>query len=265
MNQYELELNRKRAAKAAKIKGLSRDGLRLWGAFFTLSGVVSAAVLQNGLLDLTNTTNEGLLALMESSPEAMTVASVALILQFVGYCAIPVFALLMTEGIVKTSDIKKYGARVLVLALVSEIPYDLAYGGKLLDFSSQNPVFGLVLALVAVWLVQQYADGESKGKNLLMILVIWVVAALWASMLKIDSGLTLVMLVTVLWKFRHNTVWQLSWGTAVCVMKFPAPLGLLAVYGYNGEKGHWDRRLIYAWYPVMLLAAGVAGLALRGL
>ena len=98
MNQYEL--NRRRAAKP---RGLTTDGLRLWGAFFTLSGVVSAAILQNGLLDLTNSTNQQLLALMESSSEAMVVASVAIILQFVSYCALPLFAALAADGVVHTT------------------------------------------------------------------------------------------------------------------------------------------------------------------
>ena len=260
MNQYEL--NRRRTAKP---RGLTTDGLRLWGAFFTLSGVVSAAILQNGLLDLTNSTNQQLLALMESSSEAMVVASVAIILQFVSYCALPLFAALAADGFVHTHDRKAYLLRVGALALAAELPYNLAYRGKLLDLSGRNPVFGLLLALVVLWLLQQYADGNSKGKNLLVMAGIVAVAGLWTTMLRIDCGFTLVLLTAVLWKFRHNTVWQLAWGTAVCVLKFPAPLGLLALYGYNGEKGHWDRKLCYLWYPVMLLVCGVASLLLRGL
>lgn len=265
MNRYEMELNRRRLAKEGKLRGLTTDGLRLWGAFFTLAGVVSTAVLQNGLLNLTNSSNEQLLALMESSTEAMVVASVAIILQFASYCALPLFAALMADGIVHTADLKAYGTRVALLALVSEIPYNLAYGGKLLDLSSRNPVFGLLLALVATWLVKTFADGNSKSKNLLYTAGILAMAGLWCSMLRIDCGFTLVLLVVVLWKFRHNTVWQLSWGTAICVIKFPAPLGLLALYAYNGEKGNWGRKLAYGWYPVLLAVCGVVSLVLRTL
>ena len=265
MNQYELELNRRRAAKAARPRGLSVDGLRLWGVFFALMGIVSTAVLQNGMLDLTNSTNQQLLALMESSPEAMIVASVALILQFASYCAIPIFAALAAEGITHTHDYKAYILRVAALALISELPYNLAMGGLLLDLSGRNPVFGMLLALVVVWFVRQYADGNNKGRNLLLTVVFLAVAGLWSSMLKIDCGLTTAMLVTVLWKNRHNTVWQLSWGTAVSVLKFPAPLGLLALYGYNGEKGKLDRKVVYGWYPVCLLVCAAAGWLMRGL
>jgi len=261
MAQYNPQLNQLRKRQ----RGLSVDGLRLWGAFFAATGIFGQAVLQNGILNVSGLSGTELLAVLDSRPEMMTVASVALIMQFASYCAVPIFAALMTEGLVKTHDIKAYAIRVAALAVISELPYNLAYGGKLLDLGTRNPVFGLLLGMAAVWLLQHYAETDSRGRNLLFTLLILGMGSLWALMLKIDCGVTLLWCVALLWKFRHNTVWQLMWGTAACMLNFPAPLGLLALYAYNGKQGEANRKLVYGWYPVALLVLGAAGLVLKGL
>ena len=259
MAQYNPQLNQMRKPD----RSLSTDGMRLWGAFFAASGIFGQAILQNGILNVSGLSGTELLAVLDSRPEMMTVASVALILQFASYCAVPIFAALMAEGLFKTHDFKAYAIRVATLAVVCEIPYNLAFSGKLLDFATRNPVFGLLLGMVAVWLLQHYAETDSRGRNLLFTLLILGMGSLWALMLKIDCGVSLLWCVALLWKFRHNTVWQMMWGTAACMLNFPAPLGLLALYAYNGKKGDWSRKLVYGWYPALLLAFGVAGLVLK--
>ncbi len=249
--------------KKPRRKGLTVDGVRLWGAFFTLSGIISRAILQNGLLNVANLSGEQLLAVLDSSPEMMAVASVALVLQFAGYCAVPGFALLAAEGFAKTSDVKRYLLRVAAVAVISELPYNLVSGGTLWDPSSRNPAFGVLLALLVLYLLKNFADTNSKGRNRLFTAFILLMGVLWSVMLQIECGLALVLTTAALYIFRHNTVWQLLWGTAACCLQFPAPMGLLCLYAYNGKQGSWSRRLVYAWYPVTLLAAGLAGLALR--
>ena len=75
-------------------------------------------------------------------------ATIALVCQAVSTCAVPIFAFLLVEGFLHTSDWKRYLTRVSLMALAAEIPYNLAMSSKLIDLSSRNPAFGLVLSFV---------------------------------------------------------------------------------------------------------------------
>ena len=51
-------------------------------------------------------------------------------LRYVGRLAFPVFCFLLVEGFSYTSNVKKYLGRIILFALISEIPVDLALTGQ---------------------------------------------------------------------------------------------------------------------------------------
>ena len=242
-------------------RGLHAGNLRAWGMLFAIAGIISRSILQNQLLGVGVLSVQELMELMQSSETAMAFATVALVLQAVETVAVPIFVFLLAEGFRHTSDWKKYLLRVSGLALLTEIPYDLAMNQKVLEFGSQNPVFGLVLCMVLLYLFERFS-----GKKL--VCVIMALAGLaWALMLKVDHGIPMILMVCVIRVFRNKHMFMGFSGmaaAALCTGISPfylaAPMGFLAIHFYNGEQGSSSRLVNYLFYPVTLLAIGLVAM-----
>lgn len=251
-----------RLASHQKPAGLTGSALRTWGILFLAIGIIARGVLQTRILGIGQVSSMELLELMQSSSQMMIFATLALVLQAMETCAVPIFTFLLVEGFQHTSNFGKYLLRVLGVAVLSEIPYNLAIGGKVLDFSSRNPVFGMVLALILLHFYGRF--GEKNVKNVLIKVLLTLAGLLWPGMLAIESGTPLILLVCVLWIFRKKPMARSMIGATaaiVCTLFDPfflaAPMGFLAVHFYNGEQGEENRVVNYLAYPAILLVIGL--------
>ena len=238
--------------------GLTGSGLRTWGMLFAVAGIISRAILQNELLGTLNGGNAGLLAQLQSQENGMIIATVALVLQVIETMAVPVFALLLVEGFQHTSNYKKYVIRVATTAVVSEIPFNLAMSQQILDLRTRNPVFAVVLCLVALYLYQRFA-----GQKILCIFV-GLMATVWAGMLGVEHGIPMVLIVSVMWVLRNKKMLRGFAGAAVAVIctggsmyYLGAPMGFLVDHFYNGEPGEGSKWVNYLFYPVVLLVVAL--------
>lgn len=245
-------------------KGFSGNALRIVGLLCLVLGVAGRCLIQNRMLGMVNTTGTELLALLNQKPELMTMATVALVLQMIYCCAVPVFAFLLVEGFCHTGNYRNYLLRVLGVAVLSELPYNLAMGDTLLVIGSRNPAFGLVICLVVLYFYRRYS--EKSGRNFAVKAVVTLAAVLWIGMLRIDDGLALLLLTAVVWTLRNKANIR-TLGSCVaavlCTLISPyyalSPLTFIATHFYNEEKGESVRILAYLAWPALLLAVFVVG------
>ena len=50
----------------------------------------------------------------------------------IGRIAFPIFLFLLIEGFNKTKNIKKYFFRMVIFAIISEVPFDMAFKWRIL-------------------------------------------------------------------------------------------------------------------------------------
>ena len=142
--------------------GIGAGALRTWGLVFLLAGAVGRGLIQNTLLGLGTMTAEQILQAMNETDGVMGMITLSLVLQAIESCAVPIFAFLTVEGYQKTSDYKKYLIRVIAIALVTEVLYNMVMSGSVLNMATRNPVWCVVLGLVLLGLFR-YVDQMLKG------------------------------------------------------------------------------------------------------
>lgn len=254
--------------KKEKVPGLTAVGVKCWGLVFLAAGIVSKSVLQNGILGMESISPQQLLEAMQASRSMMMAASLALVLQAASTCAIPIFAFMLIEGAVHTSDFTRYILRIFGLAILSELPYNLAMSGKLIDTATRNPVFAMAVGLLMLYFYRRFeADGAA---NTLVKFTVTLAAAGWCFMLRIDTGIYLILVLGILWLFRQKAVYRGLAGAsaaALCSISSPfflaSPMGMLVVHFYNERKGTTNRWCQYLAYPAVLLAAALATALIR--
>lgn len=70
--------------------------------------------------------------------------------RLIGRGSFVLFAYLAVEGFLHTRSRLKYLLRLMLFALVSEVPFDLAFSGQIIDQSSQNVFFTLFLSVLVL-------------------------------------------------------------------------------------------------------------------
>ena len=247
-----------------RTRGITSSAVRLWGLLFVLLGVVGKTVIQNRILGLSQPGGPGLEALLEENPGMMGYVTAAVVLMTLETCAVPIFAFLISNGMQHTGSVKRYMLRVLGIAVLTEVPYNLVVSDRWLDFTSRNPMFGLVFAMIAINFCIEYP--EKNLKHRLIRLFVTVCSAIWCGMLRISYGGALVLIAGVLWAFRAKPSYRNLAGaltTVVCSLSsmffVAAPMGFMAIMLHNGEEGEQNRYVSYLAYPLILLTVFLAG------
>ena len=185
--------------------------------------------------------------------------------RMIGRLAMPIFSFFIAEGFSHTRDKKKYLCRLGIFALISEIPFDLAFEGKI-GFSHQNIMLSFFLAVVALMLYDWIQGGTkseenhaSIGKTVLGVIAVAAIAAL-SLLLRADYTIFAVIAVFLFYVLRQKHP-LVRTGVGVAFLALTRTVGYYCTTGlsfiplamYNGKKGKGLKWLFYGFYPGHLL------------
>lgn len=184
--------------------------------------------------------------------------------RYIGRLAFPIYCFLLIEGFKHTSDKFKYFFRLLIFAIISEVPFDLAFYNKLLEFENQNVFFTLSIGIGAL-IILDYLDNNlyMEFKKVLCILLdfmVIIMSFILVNIINSDYESCGIALIISLYILRNNRILQCVYGSfllfiyGIFVFKFEviAGLGFIPVYKYNGERGKQLKYFFYLYYPVHL-------------
>ncbi len=180
-----------------------------------------------------------------------------IILRMIGRLSFPIYAYFISEGLLHTSNIKKYLLRLLAFAIVSEIPYDLAFHHVLFYPKGQNVFFTLFFGLVAVAALK-----NQPPRHPAPALFLAAGAAFFAWIFHSDYSWFGVLVIIILSCFRDRRsnsfllfiLANTGYSLLTSRLQLLAAASCLPLSLYNGEKGTYRLKyFFYAIYPVHLI------------
>ncbi len=174
-----------------------------------------------------------------------------LVFRYIGRISFPIFCFLLTEGARYTRNIRMYMARLGGFAILSEIPYDLAFHGKAFDFEYQNVFFTLLLGVMMMYILERTRELPLKVLEILLVMTA-------ADFLRTDYGYRGILLIALfsllrekLWlKTICGAVWNFIWNGSI---QGYGALAMIPIALYNGERGRRMKYFFYIFYPAHLI------------
>ncbi len=185
-----------------------------------------------------------------------------IIFRVIGRIAFPIYAFLIAEGYRRTRNIKKYMIRLGVLALLSQVPFMIAFNSRGL-----NVFFTLLGGLLAIWVWDKEWD---FNKRVWLIILIVVLVSIFDTDYSVYGIATIFIFnkyskkSKVLWRaiIGLNSIYTLSlWEYLILpsggvnfrvFLQALSLSSLIFISRYNGEEGRKMKGIFYVFYPVHL-------------
>lgn len=187
-------------------------------------------------------------------------------MRVIGRMAFPLFCYQYVESIYRTHDLKKMCQRLLLLALISEIPYNLLINNQMIA-PGMNVIWQFfihsLLVLIKDWFGSKLSNYESNQfyqfvSNSLMFIVSITVA----NILSFDYGLFGSSLIMLLYLLRHSKSSQVSMMAIMIGVYYlydirfliSGLISVLFIFMYNRDKrikfNTFESTLYQLYYPV---------------
>jgi len=201
----------------------------------------------------------------------------------IGRLTFPIYAFMIVEGYFHTKNLKKYVGRLLLFAILSEIPFNLAMGSSIFYPIHQNVLWSFLIAIGLIhW--NEGIKGKKTWKRILVGIATVCIAYLVGIITFVDYYNAGILMVLVFYAFRGKKWWcylgqliclwyiniEMLGGFSYMVSVFGqtyfvtrqgfALLALIPIWLYQGKQGYHSRALqysYYAFYPVHLLILGL--------
>lgn len=192
-----------------------------------------------------------------------------LIMRCIGRISFPIFVFLLVEGFYHTKNVRKYMLRMAAFALISEIPFDMAFYGKILEFKHQNVFFTLFLGLLCMYLMSE-AEKRLHDHIVITNLInasITLIIGFIAYFMKTDYDYRGIILIVAFYLFRKSKLLRgfsllFVSGYLLGYINIFAMAAMLPIAFYNGEKGKSIKYVFYSFYPAHLLLLAVIKMVL---
>lgn len=198
----------------------------------------------------------------------------------VGRIAFPIFAFMAVEGYFHTHNLKKYLLRMLIFAVISEVPFDLMYGGTWFYPVHQNVIWTLMMGLAGIHLMETVRKKKRTFVYILVSAIVVILGGLLGTLSMVDYYGIGVLTVFIFYFFRGRKWWcllgqmlALYWVNVELLgglmypirlfgMEFElcqqglALLALLPIWLYRGRQGYHSKPFqyfCYAFYPIHML------------
>lgn len=251
-------------------------GAPKWGiSGFTLKTIAiicmlidhSAVIILSGIIE--NATN----TYSKADIKVVGLQFLFLFMRIIGRLAFPIFAFLLVEGFFHTGSRLKYAIRLLAFAIISEVPFDLAFQGSFFDMSYNNVFFTLFLGLVAIMIldyaVREMIVGDDEAKydwgslGIILGMVLAMIAMVGFPLLAqkvvcCDYRAGGVVTVIAFYCLRHRryiaSIIAASWLTMLCgILEVFTIFDALLIGCYDGTRGRNMKYFFYLFYPLHLL------------
>lgn len=203
------------------------------------------------------------------SPSYSSYVDMYHVMRNIGRMAFPIYCFMLVEGYFHTRNLKKYGLRLLQIAIISEIPFDLALRNGQLDISSNNVLWELLLGLIVIAVMDRvlhFSGGIFDNeifKRVIMVAIMFLGMGI-AYVTKLDYRHSGIACISVMYFLYGNTKESrmTGFGLGVLMLTFMssrselfAAAMLIPMYFYDGNKGSDSlllRKFFYLFYPLHL-------------
>ncbi|MCL1867626.1 MAG: conjugal transfer protein TraX [Paludibacter sp.] len=204
------------------------------------------------------------------------------LLYVLGSIAPPIFAFLISEGVVHTRSVRKYFTVMCIFALVSEIPYNMlrsVYRFHTLSIfypRMQNVLFTLALGIAAIVLYKKLVQQTDFLSRFFCILLI-MITLITAHLLRVDYGWIMVFAILMLYILRNSRLRLPIFAVLMLIyfllMSYTPQfyrtagtlIAIVLLYLYNGQRGaKINKWFFYIFYPVHLLVIAFFAAAIFG-
>ena len=182
-----------------------------------------------------------------------------LFFRIIGRLAFPIYCFLLVEGACYTHDLRQYILRMGIFALISEVPFDLAFYHSAVAVGHQNVFFTLAIGLGMIWFLEHPFKDMDIPESINKLLTL-AVAGIAAELLQTDYGFSGIAIIFIFYILRRNFAAKSIIVAIICAsmgwLEAFAIVSLIILFFYSGQRGRQTKIMqygFYAFYPAHLL------------